>query len=114
MRNIGGKKRAGQEDVDSDYLCADYSQRAVSRLGCGKSKVIKQTLEMRSEDTSPTPDPLKAACRDWPGCLGELVIKGPARLTVLAKPGSLLGTLASSAPGRKRQRRASISNIGIL
>ena len=38
------------------------------------------------------------------GCLGELVIKGPARLTALSKPSSLLGSLASSALGCKRQR----------
>jgi hypothetical protein len=30
-RNIAAKKRAGQEDVDSDYLFGDCSQRAVSR-----------------------------------------------------------------------------------
>ena len=37
-QNIAGKKRAGQEDVDSDYLFRDCSQRAVSRfekvIGC--------------------------------------------------------------------------------
>ena len=62
MRNTAGKKRAGQEDVDSGYLFGDCSQRAVSRFGCGKSSVIKQTLEMQSEDTSATRDPLKEAC----------------------------------------------------
>jgi len=35
---------------------------AVSRFGCGKSSVIKQTLEMQSENTSATSDPLKKAC----------------------------------------------------
>ena len=50
------------EDVDSDYLFCDCSQRAVSRFGCGKSSVIKQTLEMQSEDTSATRDSLKEAC----------------------------------------------------
>ena len=49
-------------DADSDYLFGDCSQRAVSRFGCGKSSVIKQTLEMQSEDTSATRDPLKEAC----------------------------------------------------
>jgi len=48
--------------VDFDYLFGDGSQRAVSRFGCGKSSVIKQTLEMQSEDTSATRDPLKEAC----------------------------------------------------
>ena len=38
------------------------SQRAVSRFDCGKSSVIKQTLEMQGEDTSATRDPLKEAC----------------------------------------------------
>jgi hypothetical protein len=47
-------------------------------------------------------------------CLDELVIKGFARLTVLAKPCSLFGTLASSALGWKRQGRASIASIGIF
>ena len=44
-RSTVGKRRAGQEDTDSDYLFGDCSQRAVSRFGCGKSSVIKQTLE---------------------------------------------------------------------
>src|SRR5271157_864650 len=56
------KKRARQEVVDSDCRFVDCSQRAVSRFGCGKSSVIKQTLEMQSEDTSATRDPLKEAC----------------------------------------------------
>ena len=43
-----------QEDADFDYLFGDCSQRAVSRFGCGKPNVIKQTLEMQSEDTSAT------------------------------------------------------------
>jgi hypothetical protein len=54
MRNTIAKKQAGQEDTDSDYLFGDCSQRAISRFGCGKSSVIKQTLEMQSEDISPT------------------------------------------------------------
>jgi hypothetical protein len=62
MRNIAGKKRAGQEDVDSDYLFPNFLQRPASRFGCGKSRVIKQTLEMQSEGTSATRDPLKEAC----------------------------------------------------
>jgi hypothetical protein len=62
MKNIAAKKRARHKDVDSDYLFGDCSQRAVSRFGCGKSKVIKQTLEMQSEGTSATRDPLKEAC----------------------------------------------------
>ena len=62
MRNIAAKKRARQEDVDSDYLFGNCSQRAVSRFGCGKSSVIRQTLEMLSEDPSATRDPQKEAC----------------------------------------------------
>ena len=62
--------------MDFDYLFGDCSQRAASRFGCGKSSVIKQTLEMQSEDTSATSDPLKKACLAR-GCLGELVIKAP-------------------------------------
>ena len=31
MRNIAGKKRAGQEDVDSDYLLANYLERLAFR-----------------------------------------------------------------------------------
>ena len=61
-QNTIAKKQAGQEDTDSDYLFGDCSQRAVSRFGCGKSSVIKQRLEMQSEDTSATRDPLKEAC----------------------------------------------------
>jgi hypothetical protein len=53
----------------------------------------------------------EAVC-EW--CLGEPVIKGLARVTALAKPCSLFGTLASSALGCKRQRRGSIARIGIL
>jgi hypothetical protein len=59
-------------------------------LVVGKPSVIKQTLEMQSEGTSATSDPLKKACLAR-RCLGELVIKGPARLTALAKPCLLLG-----------------------
>ncbi len=44
-QHIAGKKRVRQEDVNSDYLFGDCSQRAVSGFGCGKSSVIKQTLE---------------------------------------------------------------------
>ena len=62
MQNTAAKKRARQKDVDSDYLFGDCSQRAVSRFGCGKSSVVKQTLEMQSEDTSATRDSLKEAC----------------------------------------------------
>ena len=58
--------------MESDYLFGDSSQR----FGCGKSSVIKQTLEMRVLSH---------------GCLDELVIKGPARLTALSKPCPLLG-----------------------
>jgi hypothetical protein len=54
MRNTADKRRAGQEDTDFDYLFGDCSQRAVSRFGCRKSSVIKQTLEMQSEDISAT------------------------------------------------------------
>ena len=66
--------------MDSGYRFGDSSQRAVSRFGCGKSSVIKQTLEMQSEDTSATRDPLKEACLVSQGCLGELVIKGPRQI----------------------------------
>ena len=108
------KKQAGQEDTDSDYLFGDCSQRAVSRFGCGKSSVIKQTREMQSEDTSARRDSLKEGVLSQ-GCLGELVIKGPARLTALAKPCSLLGRDSGFIGlGWKRQRRASIASIGIL
>jgi len=66
--------------VDSDYLFGDCPHCAVSRFGCGKSRVIKQTLEMQSEDTSAARDPLKEACLVLSqGCLDELVIKGTAR-----------------------------------
>jgi predicted ATPase len=54
LRNTADKRRAGQEDTDFDYLFGDCSQRAVSRFGCRKSSVIKQTLEMQSEDISAT------------------------------------------------------------
>jgi len=50
------KRRAGQRVVSSDYLFGDNSQRAVSRFGCRKPSVIKQTLEMQSEYTSATID----------------------------------------------------------
>ena len=55
-------RASGPGDVDFDYLFANFLQRAVSRFGCGKSRVIKQTLEMQSEDTLPTRDPLKEVC----------------------------------------------------
>jgi hypothetical protein len=49
------------------------------------------------------------------GCLDELVIKGPARLTALSKRVRCSGgPMASSALGWKRLRRASIASIGIL
>ena len=52
-RNTIAKKQAGQEDTDSDYLFGDCSQRAVSRFGCGKSSVIKQTLPIPRPGPSP-------------------------------------------------------------
>jgi hypothetical protein len=48
------KKQAVQEDTDSAYLFGD----SVSRFGCGKSSVIKETLEMQSEEISAIRDPL--------------------------------------------------------
>jgi hypothetical protein len=69
MRNTAGKKRAGQEDMDSDYLFGHRSQRAVSRFGCEKSSVIKQAIEMQSEDASVTRDPPKGVLSR--GCLGN-------------------------------------------
>src|SRR5208283_5997423 len=89
--STAAKKRARHKDVDSDYLFGDCSQRAVSRFGCVKSNVIKQTLEMKSERGH---FGYKRSAKGGvlsQGCLGELVIKGPARLTALAKPCSLLG-----------------------
>ena len=59
---IPGEVRALHQDIDSDPLFGDSLQRAVSRFDCGKSSVIKQTLEMQSECTSATRDPLKEAC----------------------------------------------------
>jgi hypothetical protein len=48
--------------VDSDYLFSNFLRLPASRFGCGKSRVIKQTLEMQSDDTSATRHPLKEAC----------------------------------------------------
>jgi hypothetical protein len=48
-RNTADKRRAVLDAVDFDCLFGDYSERAVSRFGCGKSSVIKQTLEFQSE-----------------------------------------------------------------
>ena len=76
MRNTADKRRAGQEDTDFDYLFGDCSQRAVSRFGCRKSSVIRQTLEMQKRGHFGYSDPLKEACLAR-GCLGELVIEGP-------------------------------------
>jgi hypothetical protein len=45
----------------------------------GSPSVIKETLEMQSEDTSATRDPLKQGVLSQ-GCLGELVIKGPRQI----------------------------------
>ena len=69
---------------------------------------------MQSEDTSATSDPLKKACLAR-GCLGELVIKGPARLTALATPCSLLGRDSGFIGSRVEETEArSIASIGIL
>jgi hypothetical protein len=43
--------------MGSDYLFGDCSQRAVSRFGCGKPSVIKQTLETKT--------PQEAKCNDF-------------------------------------------------
>ena len=47
-----------------DYLFDDCLQCPASRFGCGKSSVIKQTLEMQSEHTSATRDPIPADVTD--------------------------------------------------
>jgi hypothetical protein len=91
--------------VGSDYLFSDCSQRPVSGSGCGKSSVIKQTLDMQSEDTSATRDPLKEAC----SARGELVTKGPARLAALAKPCSLLGRDSGLIGSRVEETEARIN-----
>ena len=44
------QKASWSGDMDSGCLFGDCSQCAVSRFGCGKSSVIKQTLEMQSEE----------------------------------------------------------------
>ncbi len=43
------------------------------------------------------------------GCLGELVIKGPARLTALAKPCSLLGRDSGSIGSQVEETEARIN-----
>jgi hypothetical protein len=60
--------------VDSDYLFGNCSQRAVSRFGCGKSSVIRRTLEMLSEDPSATPYVAQDACGQV--SLGSFLEKG--------------------------------------
>ena len=64
--------------MDFDYLFGDRSQRAVSPFGCGKSSVIKQTLEVQSEDTSAARDPQGGVLSE--GCQGELAIKSPHQI----------------------------------
>jgi hypothetical protein len=49
-------------DGGINFVDVYFLPLAVSRFGCGKPSVIKQTLEMQSEDTSATKDPLKEAC----------------------------------------------------
>jgi hypothetical protein len=48
MRNTAGKKRAGQEDVDFDYLFGDCSQRAVSRLVVGSPALSNKRLRCKA------------------------------------------------------------------
>jgi hypothetical protein len=52
-------EKIGSKGVREKY---GINQCAVSRFACGKSSVIKRTLEMQSEDTSAARDPLKEAC----------------------------------------------------
>ena len=73
-----------QADVESGYRFDVFLERAVSRFGCAKSSVIKQKLEMQSEDTSATRDPLTKRGVLSQGCLDELVIKGPSSFTALS------------------------------
>ena len=93
--------------MDSDYLFGDCSQRAVSRFGCGKSSVIKQTLEMQGEYTSYKRSAKRGVLSQ--GCLDELVMKGPARLTALAKPCSLLGRDSGFIGSRVEETEARIN-----
>ena len=62
---------------------------------------------MQSEDTSATRDPLKETC--LAGSLGELVIKGPARLTALAKACLLLGRNSGFIGSRVEETEARIN-----
>jgi len=87
---------------------------AVSRFGCGKSSVIKQTLEMQSENTSATSDPLKKACLARGVWVNSWSKAPPDWLHSLSPVRCSGGTLASSALGWKRQRRAPIASIGTL
>jgi hypothetical protein len=49
------------------------------------------------------------------GCLGELVIKVPARLTALAKPSSLLGLDSGFIGSRVEEAEARVNrSIGIV
>jgi len=83
--------------------------REVRRLSvCGKSSVIKQTLEMQSEYTSATKRSPKRGVLSQ-GCLDELMIKGPARLTALSKPCSLLGRDSDFIGSRVEETEARIN-----
>ena len=98
--------------MDSGYLFCDSSQRTVSRF-VGSPVLSNKPLEMQSDYTSATAklkEPLVSQ-----GCLDELMIKGLARLTALAKPCSLSGRDSGFIGSRvERQRRASTAGIGIL
>jgi hypothetical protein len=65
-------------------------------------------LEMQSEYTSPTRDPFKRGVLSQ-GCLDELVIKGPAKLTALSKPCSVLGRDAGFIGSRLEETEARIN-----
>ena len=69
----------GSDGAGTIAAVGDCPQGAFSRFGSEKSSVIKQTLEMQTEDNSATKEGVLSQ-----GCLDELVIKGPARLPALA------------------------------
>ena len=64
--------------------------------------------EIQSEDPSVTKRSTKRGVPTQ-GCLGELVIKGPARLTVLPKPSSLLGPDSGFIGSRVEETEARIN-----
>ena len=86
----------------SGYFCVEMAQENLIKASSIPYTIVRATQFSNSWAALPSrPLQIRQRRRAQPGCLGELVIKGPDRLTAIAKPCSLLGRWDSGFIGSR-------------